>query len=64
MARGKSGRIVLEIDPEFKKKLYLELAKNDLTLKDWFLESAEDYINSFDQSLQVSEKSPTYKGKK
>lgn len=64
MARGKSGRIVLEVDPLFKKKLYLELAKNDLTLKDWFIQSAEEYINRFEDKLHVAEKTPEYKGSK
>lgn len=44
MARSKSRRIVLEIDLETKKYLYLALEKNQVTLKDWFLENAESYI--------------------
>lgn len=44
MARGKSGRIVLEVDPVLKRDLYLELEKNGLTLKDWFIDYAQKYI--------------------
>lgn len=44
LARSKSRRIVLEIDVETKKYLYLALEKNQVTLKDWFLENAESYI--------------------
>jgi hypothetical protein len=42
MARGKSGRIVLEVDPVLKKDLYLELARREQTLKDWFVGEAND----------------------
>lgn len=41
MARSKSGRIVLEIDPILKKNLYLALEKNQKNLKEWFIEEAE-----------------------
>ncbi len=44
LARGKSGRIVLEVDPNIKRKLYLALEQNQITLKDWFLETANSYI--------------------
>lgn len=49
MARGKSGRIVIEVDPELKKDLYLALEKKGLTLKDWFIMQAEIYIKEQDQ---------------
>ena len=44
LARGKSGRIVLEVDPNIKRKLYLALEQNQITLKDWFLNTANSYI--------------------
>jgi hypothetical protein len=44
MARGESGRIVLEIDPSEKKELYAALTRDGMTLKDWFLRSATDYL--------------------
>ena len=43
-ARGKSGRIVIEIDPELKKELYFALTADDSTLKDWFIKKAKAYI--------------------
>jgi len=49
MARGKSGRIVIETDPKLKSDLYLALGKNELTLKDWFLKQAEEFIKNADQ---------------
>jgi hypothetical protein len=44
MARGESGRIVLEIDPSQKGELYSALTKDGLTLKNWFLKQAEQYL--------------------
>ncbi|PJB73626.1 MAG: hypothetical protein CO093_00250 [Alphaproteobacteria bacterium CG_4_9_14_3_um_filter_47_13] len=44
MSKGKSGRIVIEVDPALKRKLYSVLAIESSTLKDWFIQTAEDYI--------------------
>ena len=41
MAQGKSGRIVIDVEPEFKQELYRALALKDSTLKDWFLVNAQ-----------------------
>jgi len=49
MARGESGRVVLEIDPEFKRELYAALTREGLTLKDWFLASAERHLQDLNQ---------------
>lgn len=43
MARGESGRIVIEVEPEIKRRLYSALALSDSTLKDWFLKTAADF---------------------
>ncbi len=40
MSIGKSGRVVVEIDPELKKKLYADLTSQGLSLKEWFIDSA------------------------
>jgi hypothetical protein len=56
MARGDSGRIVIEVDPRLKDELYLELAKQRMTLKAWFMTKAEQFVdNSRQQLLFVSE---------
>lgn len=44
MSIGSSGRIVIEIDPSFKRELYSALARDAKTLKEWFLESAQTYV--------------------
>ncbi len=51
--RGKSGRIVLEVDPAFKHRLHARLASDGLTLKDWFVERAEAYLED-DESVQLA----------
>lgn len=44
MARGKSGRVVLEIDPELKRQLYATLENKQQTMKEWFIKEAEGLI--------------------
>jgi hypothetical protein len=44
MAKGNSGRIVIEVDPSFKRELYATLGRDGLTLKDWFVQRANRYI--------------------
>lgn len=49
MAVGKSGRIVLEVEPELKHRLYSTLALEKKTLKEWFILTANDHIRSQQQ---------------
>jgi hypothetical protein len=49
MARGESGRIVLEIDPAEKRELYSAVTRDGMTLKDWFLRRATEYLRDRDQ---------------
>lgn len=49
MSVGSSGRIVIEVAPESKRQLYAALARDGLTLKDWFLRNAEHYITESGQ---------------
>jgi len=44
MAIGESGRIVLEVEAELKRKLYSVLALENKSLKEWFILKAEEYI--------------------
>lgn len=44
MSIGRSGRIVIEIDPAIKRELYSKLSKEGRTLKDWFLLSTSNYM--------------------
>jgi hypothetical protein len=49
MSVGKSGRIVLEVEPELKQRLYSTLALENKTLKEWFILTASDHIRSQEQ---------------
>jgi hypothetical protein len=65
MARGESGRIVLEIDPSEKDELYDALIKDGLTLKHWFLRQASQYLQdraqpSLFSTLAMPEKASDY----
>jgi hypothetical protein len=54
MSIGNSGRIVIEVDPELKQQLYEALGKEQMTLKSWFLENAEDFLSTRSQlSLEL-----------
>lgn len=46
MARGISGRIVLEVDPGLKRQLYSVLVRDGLTMKDWFLAEARRFLSA------------------
>ncbi len=49
MAIGESGRIVLEVDPELKRRLYSALALENKTLKKWFIALAIHHIDTQQQ---------------
>jgi hypothetical protein len=44
MARGPSGRLVIDIDPALKRNLHSALAADGTSLKDWFLKHVLDYF--------------------
>ncbi len=41
MPKGSSGRIVIDVDPEFKTEIYDALAAQNCTMKEWFLAKAK-----------------------
>lgn len=49
MPKGNSGRIVIEVPPDLKGRLYRALAMDNSTLKNWFLAAATNYINEHEQ---------------
>jgi hypothetical protein len=49
MARGPSGRIVIEVDPALKRDLHSALAADGLSLKDWFIHQTKQYLAERDQ---------------
>lgn len=44
MARGPSGRIVIEVEPELKRELHSALVADGETLKDWFIAQARFFL--------------------
>ncbi|QGA58495.1 MULTISPECIES: hypothetical protein [unclassified Brucella] len=46
MSKGDSGRIVIEVEPMLKRQLYSTLAMESSTLKDWFIQCAENYVRN------------------
>jgi hypothetical protein len=46
MARGNSGRLVVEVTPGFKRRLHSALAADGRTLKSWFIEAADSYLKT------------------
>ena len=55
MAKGNSGRLVIEIDPSIKKELYDALDQKGLNMKEWFLMNAKVYLrkNSLNSVPQI-----------
>lgn len=49
MAIGGSGRVVLEIDPQLKRRLHSAVALEHKSLKDWFIQRAEEYLQNQQQ---------------
>jgi len=45
MAQGKSGRIVLEIDPVLKRRLHAELSYTGVSMKEWFIRQATNFLD-------------------
>jgi hypothetical protein len=57
MARGQSGRIVLEVDVDLKNALYARLEEDKSTLRSWFIERAQEHIRSpRNKAVQLSMK--------
>ncbi len=53
MSRSPSGRIVIEIEPEVKQRLHALLALQGTTLKSWFLERVDDYMQYAEEVDQL-----------
>lgn len=54
MPKSDSGRIVIEIEPTLKRRLYSALAMEGLTLKGWFIQCANRHVE--DEAEQTSTK--------
>lgn len=45
----KSGRLVVDIDPELKMALHAALAAEGMTLKEWFVTRASEFVSQHRQ---------------
>ena len=45
----KSGRLVVDIDPALKLALHAALASDGLSLKDWLVKQAREYVSTQSQ---------------
>ena len=60
MARGPSGRIVIEVEPDLKQALYEALAQDGVSLKQWFVGRAEHFIEErYQMRLELESGSKT-----
>ena len=46
MPKGTSGRIVVHVDTVLKRRLYSALALDNKTLKQWFIQEVERYLQT------------------
>lgn len=44
MSIGKSGRVIVEMEPELKKELHAVLRQEGTNLKAWFLEKVDELL--------------------
>jgi hypothetical protein len=58
MAKGNSGRIVIEVNPEMKNRLHALLALKGITLKDWFVDCATDFVGEFGREYAPAKSLP------
>jgi|LakMenEpi03Aug12_release.lakeMendotaPanAssembly.Ray.scaffolds.fasta_scaffold225131_3 hypothetical protein len=49
MAQGSSGRVVIDLEPEFKQLLHETLKSKGISLKHWFIEQAETLCEEHQQ---------------
>lgn len=62
MSIGRSGRVVIEIDPVLKREFHAVLAKNGMTMKDWFMKSAMNCVKYNSLGMDAEEEISTAVG--
>ncbi len=60
MPVSRSGRVVIEIDPDLKAELHEALKIDGISLKDWFLSNVNSYLTDRVQlSLELDDITPS-----
>ena len=54
MARSNSGRIVVDIHPRLKRELHIALAIEGLTVKEWFVQNAETFLEEVNRTRDLA----------
>lgn len=49
MAVGKSGRVVVDLDPDLKRRLHASLSASGMSMKEWFVLAAERAVGGRDE---------------
>lgn len=56
MAIGSSGRLIIELDPEVKRKLHAAVKRSGLTMKEWFeIKAKEDFPGIYKDQMKKKE---------
>ena len=55
MPKGDSGRLVIEVEPYLKRRLYSALAADSTTLKAWFIAAATEFLKQHEQPRVANE---------
>jgi hypothetical protein len=61
MAIGSSGRVVIELNPEIKKRIHDAVRERGLTLRAWFLQQAEQDLLIVDGARDANSATTTQK---
>jgi hypothetical protein len=64
MAKGNSGRVVIDVGAPLKRRLYRVLDAQGVTLKDWFSRTAEEHIDQYEQPRLLPQGRPVPKDDK
>lgn len=55
MSIGSSGRVVVELDPQLKRQLYSALAARGMSLKEWLMLNARQFLCELEKNPSASE---------
>jgi len=61
MPKGNSGRVVIDAGAPLKRRLYRVLDAQGVTLKDWFMRTAEEHIDQYEQPRLLPQERPVPK---
>ncbi len=63
MSIGSSGRIVIEVEPVLKRQLYASLLSQGMSLKEWFVINADQFVKNNGNSSVIKTTTANKKAK-